>query len=118
MRSAHETGPPPPPPPPAGGGGGGGGAGAEVAGEAPPLTDELAVGTQIRFEADAAQRTWEEIREAYPALDGVGNAELAAAYATLTDEEVWALVAYVRNIKNETITGGHQQQPIHDKKIN
>jgi mono/diheme cytochrome c family protein len=38
--------------------------------------------------------------------------------ATLTDEEVWALVAYVRNIRNETITGGHQQKPIHDKKIN
>ena len=57
------------------------------ASEAPPLTDELAVGTQVRFEADAAQRTWEDIREAYPALGGVGNAELAASYATLTDEE-------------------------------
>ena len=57
------------------------------ASEAPPLTDELAVGTQIRFEADAAERTWAEIREAYRTLDGIGNEELATAYTTLTDEE-------------------------------
>lgn len=53
----------------------------------------------------------------YRIKNGIQGSQMPGA-ATLTDEEVWALVAYVRNIKNETITGGHQQKPIHDKKIN
>lgn len=48
---------------------------------------------------------------------GIQGSQMPGA-ATLTDEEVWALVAYVRNIKSESITGGQQAKPINEKPIN
>lgn len=53
----------------------------------------------------------------YRIKNGIQGSEMPGA-ATLSDEEVWCLVAYVRNIKSEPITGGHSSQPVNDKPIN
>lgn len=53
----------------------------------------------------------------YRIKNGISGSEMPGA-ATLTDEEVWCLVAYVRNFKFEPITGGHSSKPVNDKPIN
>ena len=53
----------------------------------------------------------------YRIKNGIQGSEMPGA-ATLTDEEVWCLVAYVRNIKSEPVTGGHRSKPVNDKPIN
>ena len=49
--------------------------------------------------------------------EGIQGSQMPNA-ATLTDEQIWSLVAYVRNIKSEPITGGQSHQPVNDKPIN
>jgi mono/diheme cytochrome c family protein len=53
----------------------------------------------------------------YRIKNGIQGSEMPGA-ATLTDEEIWCLVAYVRNIKSEPITGGKQHKPVNSKPIN
>ncbi|MEE2642502.1 MAG: cytochrome c [Planctomycetota bacterium] len=52
----------------------------------------------------------------YRIKNGIQGSEMPGA-ATLTDEEVWCLVAYVRSIKTESITGGQQSKPVINKPI-
>lgn len=49
--------------------------------------------------------------------EGIQGAQMPNA-ATLTDDQIWSLVAYVRNIKSEPITGGQSHLPVNDKPIN
>ena len=53
----------------------------------------------------------------YRIKNGIQGSEMPGA-ATLTDEEIWCLVAYVRSIKSEPITGGHLAKPVNNKPIN
>ena len=75
-----------------------------AASAAPALSDELAVGTQARFEAEAAVLLWAEVRVAYPALEGVSDEELAEAYQTLTADDL-VTDEYGRLAKDPTTSG-------------
>lgn len=53
----------------------------------------------------------------YRIKNGIQGSEMPGA-ATLTDEEVWCLVAFVRHLKDEPINTGDSHKPVNNKPIN